>query len=168
MSKRLLSLLSVAAAAVAAVALAAGAGQPAGAQSSKEGIKAGVLKCDVSSGWGFIFGSSKDLKCVFSPDGTKKSERYVGRIEKYGVDIGYSSSGVIIWVVLAPTSNVDAGALTGTYIGVTAEVTAGAGLGANVLVGGGNSVALQPLSISGQQGLNIAAGIGAVTLTAVR
>jgi hypothetical protein len=42
------------------------------------------------------------------------------------------------------------------------------GLGANVLLGGGNSIALQPLSISGQEGLNVAGGIGAITLKAVK
>ncbi len=66
--------------------------------------------------------------------------------------------------VIAPTNDIDRGALQGEYVGVAAEVTAGVGLGANALIGGGNSMALQPLSISGQQGLNVAGGIGAVTL----
>jgi hypothetical protein len=127
-------------------------------------IQVGVLKCDVASGWGFVFGSSKDLKCLFTRAGTKETERYTGEIDKFGVDIGYTESGVILWAVFAPSKDVPAGALKGTYAGATAEVTASAGLGANVLVGGGNSIALQPLSISGQQGLNVAAGIGAVKL----
>jgi Protein of unknown function (DUF992) len=56
---------------------------------------------------------------------------------------------------------------TGTYAGVGAEATAGAGVGANVLVGGtGRAFSLQPLSIEGQtSGLDIAAGITTVTLT---
>jgi hypothetical protein len=39
------------------------------------------------------------------------------------------------------------------------------GLGANVLVGGlDKSIALQPLSIEGNKGLNVAAGIGSISL----
>ena len=55
--------------------------------------------------------------------------------------------------------------LTGTYTGASAEVSVAAGLGANVLVGGSNrTVALQPLSVQGQVGLDIAAGIGQLEL----
>ena len=152
--------------AIASLALAGvlGTAAPVHAQSSKAGVKAGILRCNVASGFGFVFGSSKDLKCVYSPDNGKNSQRYTGKIQKFGVDIGYTESGVIVWVVIAPTNDVDRGALQGKYVGVTAEVTAGVGLGANALIGGGNSMALQPLSISGQQGLNVAGGIGAVTL----
>ncbi len=39
--------------------------------------------------------------------------------------------------MIAPTNDIDRGALQGGYVGVTAEVTAGAGLGANALIGGG-------------------------------
>ena len=44
-------------------------------------------------------------------------------------------------------------------------MTIAAGLGANVLVGGsGATLALQPLSVQGQLGLDIAAGIGSLDL----
>lgn len=132
------------------------------------GVKVGVLTCNVASGYGFIFGSSKDLRCVFSPDGGQRSQRYRGKIQKFGVDIGYTEAGVILWVVVAPTTNLNQGALAGSYAGVTAEITAGLGLGANVLLGGGNSIALQPLSVAGQRGLNVAAGIATVVLEWVR
>jgi hypothetical protein len=70
--------------------------------------------------------------------------------------------------VVAPTINLAPGALSGNYVGATASATAGVGVGANVLVGGsGNSIALQPVSIEGNTGLNVAAGIGAITLTYV-
>ena len=158
------TLLASVAAATLLVAGAAIPGQGAWAQ-SKEGIKVGTLTCNVSSGWGVVFGSSKDLRCTYTPDGKKKSERYSGKIDKFGVDIGYTEAGVIVWVVFAPTKNVDHGALAGKYVGATAEVTIAVGLGANVLVGGGDkSIALQPLSVSGQKGLNIAAGIASVEL----
>ena len=144
-----------------------GTGGTARAETNKEGVKLGTLTCNVSSGWGFVFGSSKNLRCVYTPDGVKKSERYTGTIDKFGIDIGYSSAGVILWTVFAPSKDVDAGALAGKYVGATAEATIAVGLGANVLVGGSEkSIALQPLSISGQEGLNIAAGIASVELRA--
>lgn len=129
------------------------------------GVKAGVLKCNVAGGWGFILGSTKDLNCIYSA-ASGGSERYTGEVQKFGVDIGYTESGVIVWTVFAPSLKLKPGALKGTYTGVSAEVSAGMGLGANVLVGGGNSVSLQPLSIQGQEGLNVAAGIGSIHLDA--
>ena len=77
-------------------------------------------------------------------------------------------SAVIVWAVVAPTINLAPGALAGNYVGATAGATAGVGVGANVLIGGsGNSIALQPVSIEGNTGLNVAAGIGAISLTRV-
>jgi hypothetical protein len=127
------------------------------------GVKVGVLTCHVGSGWGFIFGSSKDLRCNFAGQG--HDERYRGTVSKFGVDIGYTSGGIIVWDVVAPTSSMKRGALTGDYAGASASATAGVGVGANVLVGGlDRSIALQPLSVEGNTGLNVAAGIGAINL----
>jgi hypothetical protein len=128
------------------------------------GVKVGVLTCNVSSGWGFILGSSKDVRCNYAP-AKGVSEHYDGTISKIGVDVGYTQGGVIIWNVIAPASNVEPGALAGGYGGVTAGATVGVGLGANVLLGGSNkSIALQPVSIEGNTGLNVAAGIGGLSL----
>lgn len=148
--------------AAAALAIAAGLSvQPASAQSA---VRAGVLNCDVTSGWGFVFGSTRDVNCTFT-DSANKTERYVGHIDKFGVDIGYHAGGVVIWAVLAPTSNLGKGALAGTYGGVTGGAAVGVGAGANVLIGGSqNSVSLQPVSIEGMAGLNVAAGIAQIVL----
>jgi hypothetical protein len=129
------------------------------------GVNIGSLNCNVAGGVGFIFGSSKNISCVFTkPDGT--AERYHGDIDKYGVDIGFTSEGYMVWAVFAP-GQVAKGALAGKYAGATADVAAGLGLGANVLVGGNsNQVALQPVSIEGMTGLNVAAGFGQITLKA--
>jgi hypothetical protein len=132
------------------------------------GIKAGVLTCRVSSGWGFIVGSSKDLRCDFSSI-NGGDEHYVGSVSKFGVDIGYSRGGIIVWDVIAPNSGLSRGALQGGYAGATASAAVGVGVGANVLVGGlQRSIALQPISVVGETGLNVAAGIGAIQLTHVR
>jgi hypothetical protein len=135
------------------------------AGASPNGVKVGTLTCHVSSGWGFVFGSSKEINCGYSP-GHGVYDRYVGHIDKFGVDVGYTQSGVIVWAVIAPTSDVGPGALAGKYGGATASATAGVGIGVNALVGGfKDSITLQPVSIEGNTGLNVAAGIGAMTLT---
>lgn len=126
----------------------------------------GVLTCTVEGGTGFIIGSKKQLNCVFeNTDGSK--ENYIGVIKKFGVDIGKTKVSHLAWGVFAPsTTTKTPGKLAGTYAGVTGEATVGVGLGANVLVGGSeNSIALQPLSVQSQQGLNIAAGIAQLMLT---
>jgi hypothetical protein len=148
-----------------AAALAAGALALAGsADAAPHGVKVGTLTCNVASGWGFVFGSSKDLHCTFHPN-RHTSEHYTGSVSKFGIDIGYTEGGVLVWGVFAPSSDVRAGALAGDYAGATASATIGVGLGANVLVGGLNkSFALQPLSVEGNRGLNVAAGIGEISL----
>ena len=121
----------------------------------------------VSGGMGFVFGSSKDMDCLLvRPDGS--GERYVGTINKYGVDIGFTKEAQMVWLVFAP-GNIAKGALAGNYGGATASATVGVGAGANVLVGGSSSqVTLQPVSVEGSVGLNIAAGIGSLELKAAR
>jgi hypothetical protein len=127
------------------------------------GVNVGTLSCHVSSGWGLIFGSSRSLKCSFS--GRGKPENYDGDITRFGVDIGYQRSGVIVWTVFAPTGDLSPGALAGRYGGATAGATVIVGLGANALFGGSSGhIGLQPLSIQGTTGLNVAAGIAGLTL----
>jgi uncharacterized protein DUF992 len=134
------------------------------AQEQKATVRTGYLTCHVSSGWGFIFGSSRSLKCDYSMQ-TGYTEYYTGSISKFGADIGYLSSAVMIWAVLAPTNNLGQGALAGHYAGATASAAVGVGAGAQVLVGGfKNSIALQPITIEGQNGLNVAAGVAALSL----
>ena len=148
-------------------ALALAAAAPAALAADPEGgIKAGILKCDVEGGVGFVFGSSRDMRCVYTPaDGPP--ETYTGAINRYGIDIGYTDSAVVVWAVFAPTQDIGAGALAGSYGGVGAEATVGVGLGANVLIGGSNAqIALQPVSVEGTEGLNLAAGIAALELRA--
>jgi hypothetical protein len=153
---------------MAAVMLGAGlAGALLGSVSAEaeNSVNVGALSCHVSGGIGFIFGSSKDLDCVFKhTDG--ETERYHGEINKYGVDIGFTTESRIIWAVFAP-GQVAPGSLAGHYGGVTGEAEVGLGLGANVLLGGSSKqVALQPLSVTGGVGLNVAAGIASITLEA--
>ena len=105
---------------------------------------------------------------MFTPSRRGPREVYVGSISKFGLDLGATSGGEMIWAVYAPT-NRRFGALAGHYGGATAEATVGAGVGANVLVGGSNrTVTLQPLSVQGQAGLNVAAGVAGLDLRPAR
>jgi len=151
------SVLTVAGLALGALVLAAPA------RAADTTVKTGMMTCHVSSGWGFVFGSTRDLHCVYSGNG--RDENYTGKISKFGVDIGYLKSGVLVWAVFAPSTDLKAGALTGDYGGVTAGAAAGVGGNANVLIGGSTkSISLQPVSIEGDKGINLAAGIAAISL----
>lgn len=147
--------------AAAALLLAAFAGlEPAAAQR----VRAGTLSCDVSAGLGFIIGSQRSVICTFSPDGGRP-EVYTGSISRFGLDIGATAGGHMVWAVFAEYYGPRPGVLAGDYVGATGEATVAVGLGANVLVGGSNrQVALQPLSISGQVGLNLAVGVADLRL----
>ena len=146
---------------VAAVALATVFTTPADAQ--RDRVQVGSLECSLSSSIGLIVGSQRNIACNFKPDGGPP-EAYAGTMTRVGLDVGVTGGGAIIWAVFAGTNRY-AGMLSGTYVGASAEASIAAGLGANVLVGGSNrSVALQPLSVQGQTGLNIAAGVSQLDL----
>jgi hypothetical protein len=150
-----------------AIALAAGCAGQAQAQVPQR-TKVGTLTCDISGGIGMIIASQKEVQCMFTPSQPGPREVYVGVIRKFGLDIGATSGGQLVWSVYAPTTARHA-ALAGSYVGATAEATVGAGLGANALIGGSErTVALQPLSVQGQAGLNVAAGVAELELRPVR
>ena len=132
---------------------------------ANSGVKIGVLSCGVGGGVGYIIGSSKPVDCVYQPAGGGRAEHYTGSIGKLGIDIGVTSQTVIAWAVFAP-GKTKAGALKGSYTGVSAEATVAVGLGANVLVGGfEKGINLQPVSVQAQTGLNIAGGIASLKLS---
>ena len=155
--------------AFAALALFAATAVPAPALAQPpDRTKAGTLTCDVSAGIGLIVTSKKKLACMFTPARPGPREVYSGSISKYGLDLGATSGGEMIWAVYAPSSK-RFGALAGHYAGAAAEATVGAGVGANVLVGGSNrTVTLQPVSVQGQAGLNFAVGVAGLDLSAAR
>ncbi|OQW49439.1 DUF992 domain-containing protein [Candidatus Raskinella chloraquaticus] len=142
----------------------AGAMSPASAETN---IRVGTLRCDVKGGIGLVITSKKDMLCSFRPV-NGGSERYVGTIRKFGIDIGATDRAMIGWAVFAPSKGRAKGALAGSYVGATGEATLGVGVGANVLVGGFHrSLTLQPLSLGVQQGINVAAGVADLELRSV-
>lgn len=138
----------------------------AGAAAAAEHNQVGKLDCDVSAGLGVIVGSQQEVSCTFDPSGGGTKEEYKGKITEFGLDIGEISKAKMTWLVFAPSER-SKDALAGTYTGVSADAAVGLGLGAKVLVGGDHgTVSLQPISIEGEEGFNIAAGISALTLRA--
>jgi len=151
--------LSVCLLAIAAVAVSA---LSAGAQST---IRAGVLECYGRGGMTFVVGSVHEFDCTFRADGGFPPESYRGVVKRVGLDLGFTDSASVGWIVLAPTNRVGRGELSGTYVGAAANASIGVGVGANALVGGSNNTfALQPVSLQGQTGLNVAAGVAQLEL----
>ena len=101
-----------------------------------EQVQVGVLSCDVSGGMGLVLGSQKLVSCSFTPQGEGRREDYDGQITKYGLDLGLTRGSRMVWVVF--TNTVAGPGFLGDYFGASGEATVGAGLGANVLLGGSN------------------------------
>jgi hypothetical protein len=126
------------------------------------GVKVGMLTCHIDGGIGYIIVSAKNLDCEYR--GGSRHERYEGTIRKLGVDVGITANSAFVWAVFAP-GKTRRGGLEGYYAGASAEATAGLGIGTNVLIGGfSHTINLQPVSIQGQTGLNVAAGLAGLRL----
>jgi uncharacterized protein DUF992 len=149
------------------IAMAAALAAPASAQQAG-GAKVGALTCNTSASIGFIVGSHQKIRCTYAPDSGAPPENYAGYINRVGLDLGVTTGGVMVWAVFAPTSGFHHGALAGTYGGASGSASLGVGVGANALVGGSHrSFALQPLSVSGSVGVNLALGVAGLTLRSV-
>src|SRR5271168_3571068 len=89
-------------------------------------VKTGYLTCHEAGGWGFIIGSSHSIHCTYTSN-KHRTEYYTGSISKFGADIGYLQSAVILWAVAAPTSDLGPGALAGEYAGAQGSLALGVG-----------------------------------------
>ncbi|MFM1815500.1 MAG: hypothetical protein RLZ98_2195 [Pseudomonadota bacterium] len=128
-------------------------------------VRAGTLTCTGGEGVGLILGSKKTYRCRYKPAGSGQPQSYDATVTKLGLDIGVTGKTTMVWTVLATTTNVNRGMLAGNYAGAAADAALGIGGGAKVLVGGSNdSVVLQPVSVQGQTGINLAVGIAGMTL----
>jgi hypothetical protein len=141
------------------------------ATAEARGLEIGWLDCVVNkAGRLEVFLSSREVNCTYTPiGGLSRPEAYVGTIEKIGLNVGATGYKVMQWKVTTVGSNAyEPGSLSGRYLGVSAEATAAAGVGANVLGGGSDqSFLLQPLSVQQQGGLNAAVGITRFSLASV-
>jgi hypothetical protein len=151
---------------VAAALLVAGAviaTTPVAAQGNT--MRAGTLTCRTSGSVGLVVGSRQRLACQFVSDRGAR-QNYTGTIGRLGLDLGVTAGGVLVWAVLASTANIPSGALAGEFVGASGDISVGVGVGANVLVGGTRkSISLQPVSLEGQVGANLAVGVARMRLT---
>jgi uncharacterized protein DUF992 len=128
-------------------------------------FKLGLLTCDIDGGTALVIASHKGLNCTFKPSRGGYQEHYTGVVSKLGVDLGATHQGSLVWAVLAITPDYEPGRLTGNYLGATAEASVVTGGGANLLVGGfQRSFSLQPLSVQGQTGVNVALAVTSMRL----
>jgi len=150
-------------AAIAAVTLVAGS-TGAFAQQPMQPVQVGILECRGGASIGFVIGSVTNLGCVLRAEGMPE-DRYVATVRKVGIDLGITQESALAWGVFAPVARLGPGDLSGDYVGAQGSASVGVGLGGNVLVGGSaNSIALQPLGVQGQVGLNVAAGLESLEL----
>src|SRR5437588_2559881 len=141
---------------------------PLASANARPPVRAGILQCQGGQNVGFVVGSVTSLECVFQSEG-RRPEPYIATVRRYGLDLGITAQTQLAWAVNAPNSRISRRDLAGNYGGVGANASVGIGGGGNFLVGGpANSYALQPLSVQGQTGLNVAAGIAGLELQPVR
>ena len=137
---------------------------PIASASAAPPVRAGILQCQGGQNVGFVVGSVTNLECVFRSEG-RRPEPYIAKVQLIGLDLGVTEQTQLSWAVNAPNSRLGRGELAGSYGGVGANASIGVGGGGNFLVGGpANAYALQPISLQGQTGLNVTAGIAGLEL----
>jgi hypothetical protein len=131
---------------------------------SAAGLQAGVLTCEVASGFGWILASTRTLRCKYHPT-RGADEEYLGSLSRAGLDLGYLGKCRMIWAVMAPRVAAGPGVLAGNYFGASAQASAIVGGGVNVMAGGfHHSISLQPVSVMGSTGLYVGGGIASMNL----
>jgi hypothetical protein len=134
------------------------------APASAQQVQAGMLECRGGESISFVVGSVSQFSCIYRPD-FGPAQAYRATLRRAGIDVGVTAVAGLAWAVFAPTKQIGLGDLSGNYGGATAGGAVVLGAGANVLYGGSNnSFALQPLSIEGQVGLNVYAGVAGLEL----
>lgn len=133
------------------------------APAQAEGVKLGTLTCQMEGGAGLLIGSVTQGECVFR-ETNGNTKKYHAEFSRLGVDVGVTGNKTLVWAVFGVDGKSNGG-LKGTYTGVNAEATAVIGVGVNALVGGmKHGIVLNPVSVSGQTGLNVAAGVATLRL----
>lgn len=134
------------------------------AHAAEGGVQLGVITCTVVPGSrvNLLIRSTADVTCEFNNQGT--IEKYKGETGiEFGLDLSLKENEKLAFTVIAASADVKPGAysLAGKYLGGKATAAAGVGLGAAVLIGGGNNnISLQPLALETSTGIGVSGGIG--------
>ena len=150
---------------IAATAVVAGGMAVSGPALAQAQLELGTLTCTGQGGIGLILGSKKSYECQFeTPDG-RGPEPYSATVTRLGLDLGVTGKTVMVWTVLATAKAIRPGMLAGSYVGAAVDASVGIGAGAKLLVGGSaRAITLQPLSVQGQGGVNLAIGIAEMAI----
>ncbi len=135
-------------------------------------VNVGTLTCLAGDGTAPIKVKTRVLECSFQRlAGTLGKEYYRGEIARYLPSATTRKARtVVVWQVLAPTSEVAAGSLAGEYVSVS-MLASNAGYGAtNVLIDAASShdFALRPVTTGASDAFNVAGSVAQLKLTAVR
>jgi hypothetical protein len=70
-------------------------------------IQIGRLRCAVAPSVGFVVGSRQEMQCELRTDGIpgRLSGLYKGVIKRFGIDLGVTGAGILIWEVFSLTKN---------------------------------------------------------------
>jgi hypothetical protein len=136
----------------------------AAATPARADVEVGTLNCHSAAPASYVVISGQPFDCIFRPSAGGPVQSYHAFIHRFGAQIGFSNDVSLAWAVFAPTPRVGPGSLAGSYGGLSAGAAVGIGGSANGLVGGGNSLTLQPLSLQGELGLNVVATVTGLEL----
>lgn len=135
---------------------------PAYAGNSSAGTKIGVLDCRTvpNTTVSLLIHSTVGIACEYRASDNSGVEHYIGETGiGLGIDVSFDRRERLVYTVLAAEFKSGRNKLAGKYFGASASATVGAGMGAQVLIGGNNnSISLEP-AIEGSTGLGAAAGI---------
>lgn len=127
------------------------------------GVKLGTLTCQIEGGPGLLIGSVRQGECVYR-DNQGHTKSYNAELSRLGVDIGVTGNKTMVWAVFGVDGASNLG-LKGTYTGINAEASLVVGVGVNALIGGFKSgIVLNPVSVTAQTGINVAAGVTTLRL----
>lgn len=127
------------------------------------GVKLGTLTCQIEGGPGLLIGSVRQGECVYR-DNQGHTKSYNAELSRLGVDIGVTGYKTMVWAVFGVDGASNLG-LKGTYTGINAEASLVVGVGVNALIGGFKSgIVLNPVSVTAQTGINVAAGVTTLRL----
>ena len=146
---------------------------PAGyTEDQQSGIQVGIITCSVipNSRVNLLIRSTADVECVYENQG--QTEKYIGETGiALGLDLSFKQNEKFAFTIIAASADVKPGAhaLAGKYVGGTLGASAGVGLSASALIGGGEkNISLQPLALGTNTGIGASGGIGFLYIEAAK
>ncbi len=135
---------------------------------SRDRTKVGTLTCDISGGIGMIIASKKAVTCMFTPSAAGPREVYTGSISKFGLDVGATSGGEMVWTVFAPSNKEIRRARRHITAAPAPKRQWCRSRRQRPDRRFDRTVTLQPVSVQGQTGLNLAVGVSGLELRPAR